>query len=680
MQFYHQALKPGTILQGDSYTYRIESVLGQGSFGITYLATTRVKVQGALGELETDMQIAVKEFFLKEMNSREVTGVVAESSQGSLADKYGRKFLKEAENLSHLHHPNIVRVLEVFSTNHTHYYAMEYVKGGSLDDYIKEWKGLPEKEAIKSIRTIGNALVYMHSCKMLHLDLKPRNIMRRDDGNLYLIDFGISKQYDAKGEPESCTTIGLGTPGYAPIEQGNIQDSKDFAVTLDIYALGATLYKMLTGQTPPNASVVMNEGFPEEELRKRNISEQTIGAIRQAMAPMKRVRPQSVEAFLESLGDKQTIPNGEETVLIYEQREKEEKKCKKIEIARQKQQEIKRPNRKRKQNRLIKGAVGVAIAVVLAVFIWFISRPDDTTNTNLQAQLAAVPDSLVSDSIAADSSTMVTSVAPVQPVSTEIDTESLYKAELKAAISIYNKKLYGSAKELFNKMLNKYLTHQSEIKRWITKCNAALKKAPQIQDTTTTLTNLATEESTLKTNSNEPSEGKLIDLGLSVKWAAYNVGASSPEGRGGLFGWADPTGEKISKYNDDYPSSDPPRDISGTEYDIARSKWGDSWRLPKQEEFEELSEQCKWEWITYKETEGYLVIGPNKNSIFFPAVGWSALKDGTITKYRMNTAAYWSGTLKSGDNAYGLYFYNGHRDPSYSINRSNKRSVRPVSE
>lgn len=573
MQPYQQALKPGTILQGGSYTYRIESVLGQGSFGITYLATTRVKVHGALGELETDMQIAVKEFFLKEMNSREATGVVAESSQGSLADKYGRKFLKEAENLSHLHHPNIVRVLEVFSTNHTHYYAMEYVKGSSLDDYIKEWKGLPEKEAIKSICTIGKALAYMHSCKMLHLDLKPRNIMRRDDGNLYLIDFGISKQYDAKGEPESSTSIGLGTPGYAPIEQGNIHDSKDFAVTLDIYALGATLYKMLTGQTPPNASVVMNEGFPEEELRKRNISEQTIGAIRQAMAPMKRVRPQSVETFLESLGDKQTIPNGEETVLIYEQREKEEKECKKIEIARQKQQEIKRPNRKRKQNRLIKGSVGVAIAVVLAVFIWFLGRSGSTSDMNSQVQLTTA------------------------------------------------------------------------------------------------------EENTPQTDSNEPSEGQLIDLGLSVKWASYNVGASSPEDYGGLYGWADSTGEKTSINNGDYPSSNPPKNISGTQYDIARAKWGGSWRLPKKEEFEELDQRCNWKWISYKGVAGYLVIGPNGNRIFLPAAGWSN-REGNVM-VRGNHGYYWSGT----DYDCYLTFSKNSRFPSYDVpDRSCGHSVRPVSE
>lgn len=574
MQPYHQALKPGTILQGGSYTYRIESVLGQGSFGITYLATTRIKVQGALGELETDMQIAIKEFFLKEMNSRKATGVVAESSQGSLADKYGRKFLKEAENLSHLHHPNIVRVLEVFSTNHTHYYAMEYVKGGSLDDYIKEWKGLPEKESIESIRTIGKALAYMHSCKMLHLDLKPRNIMRRDDGNLYLIDFGISKQYDAKGEPESSTTIGLGTPGYAPIEQGNIQDSKDFAVTLDIYALGATLYKMLTGQTPPNASVVMNEGFPEEELRKRNISEQTIGAIRQAMAPMKRVRPQSVEAFLESLGNKQTIPNDEETVFICKQREKEEEERKKIEKVRQKQQEIKRPNRISKQNQLVKGVVGVAIAVVLAVFIWFIGRPDGTLGMNPQAQLTTV------------------------------------------------------------------------------------------------------EEYNLQTNSNEPSEGWLIDLGLSVKWASYNVGASSPEDYGGLYLWADPTGEKTITNDDDHPSSNIPENISGTQYDIARAKWG-GWRLPKPEEFIELCERCNWDWIKYKGVNGYLVTGPNGNRIFLPAAGNSFFGE---TIDQGSSGRYWSGTKLGSTGASCLGFDSDNRHPLGGSSYCFGNSVRPVSD
>lgn len=288
-------LTNGTLLQGGKY--RIESVLGQGAYGITYLATTKVK--GPLGDIA--VKVAIKEFFSKELNTRKVDGNVSEVSSDSLAGKYSNMFLREARNLSRLKHEGIVNVLEAFSENNTHYYVMEYVDGGSLDAYIRSKGRLSERETLSLARQIGSALAFMHENKMLHLDLKPKNIMLRADGTLCLIDFGLSKQYEADGEPESSTTIGLGTPGYAPLEQGDSDDRKTFAPTLDIYAFGATLFKMLTGKTPPRASDIFNEGFPADELLSLEISAETISTIRHAMSPRKGDRPQTVEEFLKEL-------------------------------------------------------------------------------------------------------------------------------------------------------------------------------------------------------------------------------------------------------------------------------------------------------------------------------------------------------------------------------------------
>ena len=288
-------LNPGTLLQGGKY--RIESMLGQGAYGITYLATKKVK--GQLGIIA--VKVAIKEFFSKELNSRRPDGTVAEASSDSLAGKYSNMFLREARNLSRMEHNGIVNVLEAFSENNTHYYVMEYIDGGSLDEYIRSKGHLSEQETLSLARQIGSALSYMHGNKMLHLDLKPKNIMRRTDGSLCIIDFGLSKQYESSGEPESSTTIGLGTPGYAPLEQGDSDDRKTFAPTLDIYAFGATLFKMLTGKTPPRSSDIFNEGFPEDELLSLAISEETISAIRHAMSPRKGDRPQTVEEFLKEL-------------------------------------------------------------------------------------------------------------------------------------------------------------------------------------------------------------------------------------------------------------------------------------------------------------------------------------------------------------------------------------------
>lgn len=297
----NNALKPGTVLQGKAYTYILQKVLGQGSFGITYLATTRVKVSGALGEIESTIQVAIKEFFMRDINGRS-EDTVTTGSQGGLYANYKKKFAREAENLSKLHHPHIVKVLEYFEANNTVYYTMEYMEGGSLDDRIQQQNGLPEAEAVAYAKQIGEALSYMHAHKMLHLDLKPGNVMLRKDGEAVLIDFGLSKQYDENGEPESSTTVGNGTPGYAPTEQADYQEGKDFPVTMDVYALGATMFKMLTGVRPPKASVVLNDGFPAYVLQQRGVSDSLISCIAHAMASLKKDRLPHVEAFLQHLG------------------------------------------------------------------------------------------------------------------------------------------------------------------------------------------------------------------------------------------------------------------------------------------------------------------------------------------------------------------------------------------
>lgn len=296
-------LQPGTLLQSPTTTYTIREVLGQGSFGITYRASMPVTLKGPLGDITTTADVCIKEFFMQDFNTRRVDGTVTSTTDSNLAKQYGVKFSREAVNLSHLNHDGIVRVLETFNTKGTHYYVMEYIDGETLDVYASRKGGLPEREALEDARAIATALDYMHSRHMLHLDLKPKNVMRRGNEahSLTLIDFGLSKQYEASGEPESSTTIGLGTPGYAPPEQGDADDGKDFQATLDIYALGATLYKLLTGETPPKASRVLNEGLPTESLRKHGVTRDTISLIQHLMQPRRLDRPQSMRDVLAML-------------------------------------------------------------------------------------------------------------------------------------------------------------------------------------------------------------------------------------------------------------------------------------------------------------------------------------------------------------------------------------------
>lgn len=236
----------GTVLQGKTYKYHIRKVLGQGTFGITYLAS--VKMSGALGSLDTDILVAIKEFFMKGLNGREDSAVTCSSKDGAFA-YYKSKFIHEAENLGKLKHPGIIKVIELFEDNNTAYYSMEYVEGASsLDDRIVKFNGLSEAECINYACQIGKALDYMHSQNMLHLDIKPNNIMLHKSGHIVLIDFGLSKQFGADGKPETSTTIGHGTPSYAPIEQASYQGNQKNGIpaTMDIYAFGATMFKMLT--------------------------------------------------------------------------------------------------------------------------------------------------------------------------------------------------------------------------------------------------------------------------------------------------------------------------------------------------------------------------------------------------------------------------------------------------
>ena len=289
-------LQPGTVIHGTHNDYRIERVLGQGSFGITYVANVRLK--GRLGAIESAAMVAIKEFFLRDVSSRNGLRVFS-VSDSTLCSDYRRDFLREAQNLSRLDNDHIVKVLETIEENDTVYYVMEYLSGGNLDQHILSHGKLSCREALDIAIQIGEALKCMHAQHMLHLDLKPLNVMRGEDGHIVLIDFGLSKCFGADGQPESSTRIGQGTTGYAPIEQHSFNKADGFMPTLDIYARGATLFKMLTGSVPPEASVVLNEGLPVDELSSAGVPPAIIALVERAMQPLRRMRHQTVDEFID---------------------------------------------------------------------------------------------------------------------------------------------------------------------------------------------------------------------------------------------------------------------------------------------------------------------------------------------------------------------------------------------
>lgn len=287
-----QSLQTGALLQGGKY--RIEKVLGEGGFGITYLA-----LQTSLNRL-----VAIKEFFMeKHCNRSDSAPSVSVASEGSreLVECFRQKFIKEAQTIAALSHPYIIRIHDIFEENGTAYYVMEYQERGSLAEYLKRQGKLSTTEALHYIRQVADALKFLHEKQRNHLDVKPGNILLDNKMNAILIDFGVSKHYDGTGSQTTNTPVAVSN-GYAPLEQYDLSGVSKFSPTTDIYSLAATLYKLLTGNTPPKASEIGEMGLP---ALPNTISPHICHAIKQGMQPWKKDRPQSIDAFLSLLTDEE---------------------------------------------------------------------------------------------------------------------------------------------------------------------------------------------------------------------------------------------------------------------------------------------------------------------------------------------------------------------------------------
>ena len=440
-----QHLPTNTLLQGGKY--KIERVLGQGGFGITYLAT----------QVMLDRKVCIKEFFFKDYCNRTTAGRVTSSTDGNkdMVMRFLNKFIKEARTISRLDHPNIIRILDIFEENGTAYYVMEYIDGYSLEDKVNRQGALSENEAIGYIKQVGNALDYIHQNRINHLDVKPANIMvRRSDNKAILIDFGVSKQYDVQGGQTSTTPVGI-SYGYAPMEQYNPSGVSTFSSQTDIYSLGATLYKLVTGNTPPHAMEIFNMGLSG---LPRSLSSNMSSAIQKAMQPRRNDRPQSLKDFMN----------------------------------------------------------------------------------------------------------MFSNTATCQMASSQ-------------KVSSYN--------------------------------------STKISNNETTVLIKPTQPK------NEINGHEYVDLGLpsGLKWATCNVGANSIEETGGLYGWGNDNPNCTSEAKCYYPCNNPPQNISGTQYDVARKIMGAPWRIPTQKDFQELMDNCSLELGENNRVKGYFFISKkNSNRIFLP--------------------------------------------------------------
>lgn len=519
-------LKPGTLLQGGKY--EIERVIGQGGFGITYLAY----------QVLYSKRVCIKEFFFKDYCIRTAIGDVTSVTEGNIdiVYKFKNKFLKEAKIISSLNHPNIVRILDVFEENNTAYYVMEYVNGYSLADRVNKYGALNESDAVEYIKQIGNALGYIHQQHINHLDIKPANIMiRRSDNKAILIDFGVSKQYDMQGGQTSTTPVGM-SHGYAPMEQYNAGGVSTFSPQTDIYSLGATLYKLVTGNTPPQAGDILNDGLPE---LPSSISKAVAETIKKSMQVRKIDRYNNIDEFLRGLDGisqqmsflqfsqqetqaQQSNVGNEETRMFDEMKEK----------ASQSQNAYERPSYMTSMESEKKEGKKKYGCILFFILAWFL-------------------------------------------------------------IIVYFS-LRGNGGDKSNNPND---------------------------------TNKVTQQSagTYKQQNAFQKQG-LVDLGLSVKWAANNVGASNVWDAGIYY----LTNSRLATTYG--PSPFQTININGTaakqlnlkqiekEENLANLK-AQGYIIPTEAHFIELLTKCDWTQIILNGVEGYKVTGKNGNSIFIPITG-----------------------------------------------------------
>jgi serine/threonine protein kinase len=249
--------------------YTILNTIAQGGFGITYAA-----VDGRTGN-----RVCIKELFISGCSTRAVDKSVVSMSLGGIEfPDFMNKFIVEAKQLSKFNHPSIVRVIDFFKENKTAYIVMDFLEGETLKDLVRRSGPLPFEFASSLIVQIIDALELIHKKNMLHRDIKPDNIIITKGSRAVLIDFGAARDYS---DNKTIAQTAIVTPGYAPIEQYNKSSRK--GKYTDIYALGGTLYFLLTGKKPMDATERIYSQLKAPHQVNPNVSIQVSSLIMLAM-------------------------------------------------------------------------------------------------------------------------------------------------------------------------------------------------------------------------------------------------------------------------------------------------------------------------------------------------------------------------------------------------------------
>ncbi len=305
-------LPSNTILNNKQY--RIKKVIGQGGFGITYLAEeigyyrqTGFNDKPEYVEAKVPDIVVIKELYYNDYCQRnQETGLVAISNTEKRVEfsKLVENQLNEGKKLRSLNHPNIVRTRDIFEENGTAYMVMDYVESTDLEELLNKAGKLEKPKALQYITQVLSALTHIHDRNKLHLDIKPSNVLIKNNSDeAIVIDFGASQSYDEGGKiigKTSQLVAGM-TRHYAPNEQADLDNLKHFDATFDTYAAGATLYHLLTGQKPPLSSLLSTGREklipPSTFVNNNGVSDYLDAVLAKSLAPMFHERFKSAAEF-----------------------------------------------------------------------------------------------------------------------------------------------------------------------------------------------------------------------------------------------------------------------------------------------------------------------------------------------------------------------------------------------
>ncbi len=267
--------------------FKLEKVIGQGGFGITYLAT----------DLNLDQEVAIKEYYPREFANRDSTLTIhaVGNTQDRETFEWGlNRFLDEARILAKLNHPNVVAVKQFFQANGTAYLVMEYCVGKPLDEIIRDHGPLNKEELTPILNSLLDGVEHVHENDFLHRDIKPANIFIRENGSPVLLDFGAAKN-EMTSHSRSVTS--LATAGYAPFEQYSTKGKQ--GPWSDVYGLAATIYRAITGIKPQDAPdrILEDQVVPCATLLQAKFDRSLLVAIDKAMSVRPEHRPQTINEF-----------------------------------------------------------------------------------------------------------------------------------------------------------------------------------------------------------------------------------------------------------------------------------------------------------------------------------------------------------------------------------------------